>query len=69
MPKIRGSVVLGDGITTAEDDRNTNSPQCASSSPFSQSFSLSQVQLIGIQRPLGQAKKFDGHFLFFLSDE
>lgn len=39
-------------------------PQWASSAPFSQSFSLSHVQLIGIQRPLGQAKKGVGHFVF-----
>ena len=39
-------------------------PQWASSAPFSQSFSLSQVQLMGIQRPLGQAKKGVGHFVF-----
>lgn len=38
------------------------SPQWASSAPFSQSFSLSQVQLMGMQRPLGQAKKGVGHF-------
>ncbi|TNN81338.1 hypothetical protein EYF80_008394 [Liparis tanakae] len=31
---------------------------------LSDSFSLSQVQLIGIQRPLGQAKKGVGHFVF-----
>lgn len=42
-------------------------PQCVSSAPFSQSFSLSQVQLIGMQRPLGQAKKFTGHLSFLLS--
>lgn len=41
-------------------------PQWASSAPFSQSFSLSHVQLIGMQRPLGQAKKGVGHFVLLL---
>lgn len=45
-----------------------NWPQWASSAPFSQSFSLSQVQLIGIQRPLGQAKNGAGHLVFPLPD-
>lgn len=47
----------------------SNWPQCVSSAPFSQSFSLSHVQLIGMQRPLGQAKKLTGHFSFLLSAE
>lgn len=42
-------------------------PQCVSSAPFSQSFSLSHVQLMGMQRPLGQAKKLTGHLSLFLS--
>ena len=45
-----------------------NLPQWASSAPFSQSFSLSQVQLTGIQRPLGQAKKGVGHLALPLPD-
>lgn len=43
-------------------------PQWASSAPFSQSFSVSQVQLMGIQRPLGQAKKGVRHFVLPLPD-
>lgn len=43
-----------------------NLPQLASSAPFSQSFSLSQVQLKGIQRPLGHVKKCVGHLVFLL---
>lgn len=41
-------------------------PQWTSSAPFSQSFSLSHVQLMGMQRPLGQAKKGVGHFVLLL---
>lgn len=43
-------------------------PQWASSAPFSQSCSLSQVQLWGMQRPLGQAKKGVGHFALLLPE-
>lgn len=50
-----------------EDKFVADWPQCVSSAPFSQSFSLSQVQLIGMQRPLGQAKKLTGHLSFLLS--
>lgn len=50
-----------------EDNFVADWPQCVSSAPFSQSFSLSQVQLIGMQRPLGQAKKLTGHLSFLLS--
>lgn len=47
---------------------HASSPQWASSAPFSQSFSLSQVQLMGMQRPLGQAKKGVGHFALSLPE-
>lgn len=46
--------------------KHVNLPQWASSAPFSQSFSLSHVQLMGMQRPLGQAKKGVGHFVLLL---
>lgn len=58
--------VFGKKIMVLEDNF-VDWPQCVSSAPFSQSFSLSQVQLIGMQRPLGQAKKLTGHLSFLLS--
>lgn len=48
--------------------KHASLPQWASSAPFSQSFSLSQVQLMGMQRPLGQAKKGLGHFALLLPE-
>lgn len=54
-------------IGVLEDNFAEDWPQCVSSAPFSQSFSLSQVQLIGMHRPLGQAKKLTGHLSFLLS--
>ena len=71
FPCAAGSLKKNTGyagmLCVREDDSAEDWPQWVSSAPFSQSFSLSQVQLMGMQRPLGQAKKFTGHFGFLLS--